>query len=271
MAENPGPCTGAIGLSAAGDGISSRIDIAMSEEEKRPTAEIDTVVFDIGNVLLRWDPAFLYEKLIPDAQERAFFLREVVPLDWHLEHDRGRSYGETIPERQRRFPRYAELIAAYYERWDETIAGPIWGSVALLEALHARGVPLYAITNYSAETFPRARQQFPFLGRFRDIVVSGEEGVVKPDPVIFTRAIARFGIRPETALFIDDSPANVEAAAECGFRTHRFVTPQDLCAVLARANLVPADFDLDAAAARMRRRYAPDAGRREEAAVVREA
>ncbi len=236
----------------------------MAEEVKRSGAGIETVVFDIGNVLLRWDPAFLYEKLIPDPEERAFFLEEVVPLDWHLDHDRGRSYRETIPERQRRFPRYAELIAAYYERWDETIAGPIWGSVAILEALHERGVSLYAITNYSAETFPRARRQFPFLALFRDILVSGEEGVVKPDPEIFARAVRRFRIRPETALFIDDNPANVEAAADCGFRVHRFVRPQDLCVVVRRANLLPADFDLDAASDRARRRYPSRAGQREE-------
>ncbi len=243
----------------------------MSEEVRRSRSGIETVVFDIGNVLLRWDPAFLYEKLILDPEERAFFLEEVVPLDWHLDHDRGRSYRETIPARQRRFPQYAELIAAYYERWDETIAGPIWGSVAILDALHARGVPLYAITNYSAETFPRARRQFPFLALFRAILVSGEEGVVKPDPDIFTRAIRRFRIRPETALFIDDSPANVEAAADCGFQIHRFAQPQDLCAALQRANLLPADFDLDAASERVRRRYPVRAGHGEEAGAARKA
>ena len=243
----------------------------MSEEAMHGGAPVETVVFDIGNVLLRWDPAFLYEKLIPDPRERAFFLETVVPLDWHLDHDRGRSYRETIPERQRRFPRYADLIAAYYERWDETIAGPIWGSVAILDALNERGLPLYAITNYSAETFPRARRQFPFLALFRDILVSGEEGVVKPDPAIFARAIRRFGIRPGTALFIDDSPANVDAAAGCGFRTHRFVGPEDLCAALRRANLLPADFDLAAASARAQRRYPPRTGRSADRAPACEA
>ena len=243
----------------------------MSEEVKGSGAGIKTVVFDIGNVLLRWDPAFLYEKLISDPQERAVFLEEVVPLDWHLDHDRGRSYRETIPERQKRFPRYADLIAAYYERWDETIAGPIWGSVAILDALHARGVPVYAITNYSAETFPRARRQFPFLALLRDIVVSGEEGVVKPDPEIFIRAIRRFRIQPETALFIDDSPANVEAAADCGFHVHRFLSPQDLSAVLRRANLLPADFDLDVASERVRRRYPSRSEQRVETISVHEA
>lgn len=220
----------------------------MSEEERAPPPLIEAVVFDIGNVLLRWDPAFLYEKLIPDPDERARFLAEVVPLSWHLEHDRGRPYAETIPERQRLFPHYADLIAAYRERWDETIAGPIWGSVAALEALSAQGTPLFAITNYSAETFPRARRQFPFLNLFRDIVVSGEEGVVKPDPEIFRRAARRFAIRPDTSLFIDDSPANIDAAARLGWHTHLFRDPQVLCAALRRASLLPADFDPVAAA-----------------------
>lgn len=235
--------------------------MAMSEEVRARGPAIEAVVFDIGNVLLRWDPAFLYEKLIPDPDERARFLAEVVPLSWHLEHDRGRSYAQTIPERQRLFPQYADLIAAYRERWDETIAGPIWGSVAALEALHGRGVPLYAITNYSAETFPRARRQFPFLGLFRDILVSGEESVVKPDPEIFHRAARRFAIRPRRSLFIDDSPANVESAARLGWRTHLFRDPQVLCAALRRASLLPADFDPAAAAKAVERRWAPAGSR----------
>ncbi len=201
---------------------------------------VRTVVFDIGNVLLRWDPRFLYEKLIDDPEELDRFLETVVPLSWHTEHDRGRPFAESIAERQARFPEYADLIAAFHERWDETIAGPIEGTVDLLERLHARGVPLYALTNYSAETFPRARAAFPFLSRFRDILVSGEEKVVKPDPEIFRRAIARWGLEPARTLFIDDRPANVAAAARLGWRTHLFRTPALLEADLVRLGLLTA-------------------------------
>lgn len=205
---------------------------------EKAAAKVLTVVFDIGNVLLRWDPRFLFSKLIDDPDELEYFLDRVVPLSWHTEHDRGRPFAESIAERQARFPEYAELIAAYYTHWDETIAGPIAGSVALLEALHTHGMPLYAITNYSAETFPRARAQFPFLAQFRDIMVSGEEGIVKPDPEIFRRAITRWSLRPAHTLFIDDSPANIEAAARLGFRTHLFRGAQGLEAELVRLDLI---------------------------------
>jgi len=195
------------------------------------------VIFDIGNVLVRWDPRFLYEKLIPDPHERDWFLREVVSLSWHTQHDRGRSFAETIPERQREFPAYADLIAAFYARWDETIAGPIEGSVAILERLAEAGVPVYAMTNYSAETFPAFRRRFGFSKRFRDILISGAEGMVKPDPRLYDRAIRRFGVEPERTAFVDDRQENVEAARDKGMHGLRFTRPEALARDLAALGL----------------------------------
>lgn len=200
-------------------------------------APAESIIFDIGNVLVRWDPRFLYEKLIDDKREREWFLREVVPLSWHTQHDRGRPFAESIAERQAQFPEQAALIAAFYERWEETIAGPIPGSVALLERLDAAGVPIYALSNYSAETFPAFRRRFAFAKRFRDVVISGEEGMVKPDLRLYERAIARFGVDPGRTVFVDDRPDNVTAAREAGLIGLEFSDPERLADDLRRLGL----------------------------------
>lgn len=180
------------------------------------------VVFDVGNVLYRWDPAFLFEKLIPDANERSEFLDTVVTLEWHEEHDSGRPLSEMVAERSARFPDHAELIGTYVERWLETIPGPVPGVIELVEALDANRVPLFAITNFGTEFWARFRPTAPVIGRFRDIVVSGEVGMIKPDPAIFRLARERFGLAPGEALFIDDREDNAAASAEQGFVGHHF-------------------------------------------------
>lgn len=191
-------------------------------------SEIDCVVFDIGNVLVRWDIRALYEKLIPDPAELDWFLREVVTLDWHTQHDAGRPMDDTIAELSARYPDHAGLIAAFKPRWGETLLGPIEGTVALLERLDAAGVPLFALTNYSAETFPAFRRDYPFAARFQDILVSGEHGLVKPDPAIYALAERRFGLTVERCLFIDDRPANVAAAQARGWQAVCFTDPARL-------------------------------------------
>ncbi|MFQ5346956.1 MAG: HAD family hydrolase [Rhodothalassiaceae bacterium] len=195
-----------------------------AEQDARARA----VIFDIGNVLVAWDPRFLYEELIADPEEREWFLREVVPLSWHTEHDRGRPFAESIAERQRLYPDYADLIGLYFSRWNDTIGPPIAGSVEILEKLDDAGVPVFALTNYSAETFPDFRRRFAFSRRFRDIVVSGEEGMVKPDPRLYDLAISRFGIEPASTVFIDDRQDNVEVAIARGMLGLRFVDPTTL-------------------------------------------
>jgi phosphoglycolate phosphatase-like HAD superfamily hydrolase len=139
---------------------------------------IDTIVFDIGNVLIEWDPRHLYRRLIPEAAEMERFLAEVCTGDWNLEQDRGRPWEEAAAERIALFPRHEALIRAFRARWHEMIPGEVPGTMALLEALRARGVPLYAITNFAADTFAEAAKRFPVLrpgGAFRDVVVSGTE------------------------------------------------------------------------------------------------
>ncbi|HEX8986464.1 MAG TPA: HAD family phosphatase [Rhodocyclaceae bacterium] len=199
---------------------------------------IDAVVFDLGGVLVDWNPHHLYRGLIPDEGERRHFLAEICPQSWNEQQDAGRPLAEGTAERIARFPGHAALIAAYYGRWEEMLAGPIEDSVALLESLSARGVPLYALSNWSAELFPIARRRFAFLRHFRGMVISGEEGVIKPDPAIFRLLCTRHGVVPERTLFIDDNPVNVDAAAALGFAAHRFTSGEALKMRLNELGLV---------------------------------
>jgi len=198
---------------------------------------VDTVVFDIGNVLIRWDPRHLYRKLFaePAAMER--FLAEVCTDAWNLEQDRGRPWAEAIAERAALFPQHAALIRAYSERWHEMVPGEVEGSVAILEALREGGVPLYAITNFSTEKFEEAEARFPFLRDFRDVVVSGRERLLKPDPAIYRRLLDRNGLDAARCLFIDDSAANVRGAEAVGMRAHHFAGAAGLRAELRALGL----------------------------------
>ena len=191
-------------------------------------AKAEAVIFDIGNTLVRWDPRRLYERLIDDPAELDWFLSHVVTIDWHTEHDRGRPFADGIRLLTTRYPDHADLIAAFRDRWQETFIGPIAGSVAALEALAARGVPVYALTNYSAETYPDFEARYAFARHFRDVVVSGREGVIKPDPRIYDIAIDRFGIDPRHTLFVDDVARNVDAGRAKGLIGHHFTDPARL-------------------------------------------
>ncbi|MCC5618912.1 HAD family phosphatase [Nostoc sp. CHAB 5836] len=200
---------------------------------------VDHVVFDVGNVLIEWSPEHLYRKLIPDAAERARFLAEICTPDWNLEQDRGRSWADAVAERIALFPQYAALIRAFDERWQETVPGEVPGSVALLEALRAADVPLYAITNFSAQKFAESRIRFPFLDRFRDVVVSAEERLLKPDPAIYHLLLDRNGLDAARCLFIDDSEKNVRGAEAVGMRAHHFRDATTLAVELRRLGLIP--------------------------------
>lgn len=195
------------------------------------------VVFDVGNVLLDWNPAYLYDKLIADREERAWFLTHVVTLGWHVEQDRGRPLAEGVAVLADRFPGSAGLIGAFYERWLETISGPIDGTVEIMASLKRAGVPVHALTNFSAELWPRTVEAYPFLGGFDVAVVSGEVGYIKPDPRIFDVLNARSGLNAGEMLFIDDRAENVEAASQLGFRTIRFTDADALARDLAAAGL----------------------------------
>jgi 2-haloacid dehalogenase len=182
----------------------------------------DTVVFDLGGVLIDWNPRHLYRKIFADAVAMERFLGEICTQEWNEEQDAGRPFAEAVAMLQARHPAEAERIAAFDVRWEEMIRGPIDETVAVLDELHAAGTPLYALTNWSAEKFPVARRRFSFLGHFRGILVSGEVGLKKPDPRIFWALRERFDIAPARAIFIDDSPKNVAAAAAEGFHALHF-------------------------------------------------
>jgi 2-haloacid dehalogenase len=189
---------------------------------------IDTVIFDLGNVLIGWDPRRLYRQLIDDEAQMEWFLREVCNSEWNEQQDAGRSWAEGTALLRARFPEHAKLIDAYHMRWKETLVGPIEGSVAILAELKARGVRLLALTNWSQETFPIARQFYPFLQWFEGIVVSGEERLVKPDPRIYQRLLERYAVDPATALYIDDSARNVAVAEALGMHGWWFRDPTGL-------------------------------------------
>ena len=201
---------------------------------------IAAVVFDVGRVLYQWQLRALFAKLIADEQELDWFLAHVVTEEWHFQHDAGRPLADMVPELQSRFPDHAHLVAAYAERFNETIPGPVPGSLELVEQLDAAGVPLYAITNFGAEFWDMFRPTAPVFDRFRDIVVSGREKLTKPDPAIFRLAERRFGHAPEAMLFIDDNAANIAAAAALGWQVHHFHRAEALAADLHDRGLVVA-------------------------------
>jgi 2-haloacid dehalogenase len=199
---------------------------------------IEAVVFDVGRVLYQWRLAALVDKLTDDPAERDHVLAEVVTEEWHFQHDAGRPLADMLPERIAEFPHAERFLSAYAARFNETIPGPVPGSLEIVRELHERGVPLYAITNFGAELWAAFRPSAPIFDLFRDIVVSGEEKLVKPDPAIFALAARRFGHAPGAMLFIDDNRANVEAARACGWPAHRFEDARTLRAELVRRNLL---------------------------------
>lgn len=194
----------------------------MDSTATQPQSQPHVVVFDIGHVLTDWDLRHLYAKLIEDKDRLDWFLSTVVTKDWHFEHDAGKPFAQMVAERSARFPEEKALIEAYAARWLESVPGPIPGTSALVDRLAARGVPLYAITNFGDEAFELFRPTCPALGHMRDIVVSGVEKLVKPGEEIFNLAARRFGHAPGEMLFVDDNAANIATAQRLGWHTHHF-------------------------------------------------
>jgi 2-haloacid dehalogenase len=180
------------------------------------------VIFDVGRVLFDWDLRFLFAKLIADEGELEWFVTHVVTPQWHFQHDAGRPLAEMLPELKAEFPDHGALIDAYATRFNETIPGPVPGSLELVERLDAAGVPLFAITNFGHEFWEAFRPTQPVFDRFEDIIVSGTEKLMKPDPAIYTLAIERFGIAPAGALFIDDVAKNIAGSESVGIAGHVF-------------------------------------------------
>ncbi|WP_408591762.1 HAD family hydrolase [Novosphingobium sp.] len=184
--------------------------------------QVDAVVWDIGRVLVHWSIRALYDTLIPDPAQRDWFLAHVITEAWHLQHDTGVPLDAMIEERVAAFPQYRALIEAYRSRWLETLPGPIAENLALIRRLAARGVPQFAITNFGVDTWAMFRPTFPILDLLDDIVVSGVERLVKPDPAIFALAARRFGHAPDRMIFIDDNVANIAAAQALGWQVFHF-------------------------------------------------
>ena len=196
------------------------------------------VVFDIGNVLVHWEPRALYRKIFATEAEVDWFIANVCNSAWNLEQDRGRSFAAAVREATARFPEHAEAIAAYDLRWHETVPGPIDGTVEILEDLRQRSTPLYAITNFNQDKFRETLERFAFLGVFRDIVVSGDERILKPDPAIYRLLLDRNGLAASSCVFIDDSGKNVRGAEAVGMKAIHFTTPDALRTELAGMGLL---------------------------------
>ena len=200
--------------------------------------KITTVVFDVGRVLVQWDLRHLFAKLIDDADELDWFLANVVTPEWHFQHDAGRALADMLPELKAQFPAHARHIDAYATRFNETIPGPVAGSYEIVAELAARGVPLYAITNFGAEFWDGFRPTQPIFDHFSDIIVSGVEKIVKPDAAIYQLALSRFGLKSSDAIFVDDNLPNVTAAVENGFVGHHFEDAAKLRAALVEVGLL---------------------------------
>ena len=180
------------------------------------------VVFDVGRVLFHWQLRALFEKLIDDREELDWFLANVVTEEWHFEHDRGRPLGEMVPERIALFPNYEPQIRAYAARFNESVPGPVEGTHEIVRRLHARGVPLFCLTNFGDEFWSMFRPTEPIFDLFEDIIVSGVEKVAKPDPRIYEIVEIRSGRAGADLFFTDDNPANIEAALARGWDAHLF-------------------------------------------------
>jgi 2-haloacid dehalogenase len=203
------------------------------------SSSVTTVIFDIGNVLIEWNPRFLYRKIFSDPEQMEWFLRHVCSDEWNLEQDRGRPFAEAVLERIARFPELAAEIRAYDERWEEMLNGAIEGSLSVLRQLQAERWPIFSITNFSREKYALACQRFPFLTEFEGTIVSAHERLVKPSAEIFQCFLSRYGRRAEECLFIDDSSANIAAARRLGFHTAHFTGADELAADLVHLGILP--------------------------------
>jgi 2-haloacid dehalogenase len=192
-------------------------------------SHITTIIFDYGGVLLEWDPRHLYRRFFPNQPEAMEqFLTEINFVDWNAQQDKGRPFAEAVESLSAEFPQYADLIRAYDELWEESLTGAITGSIEILKQLKAMKYPLYGLSNWSEETFLRARHKYDFFNLFDDMVISGEVKMIKPEPEIFHHALQKFGKNANECIYIDDSLPNVQQAQKMGFETVHFQSPEQL-------------------------------------------
>lgn len=200
---------------------------------------IKAIIFDFGNVLLEWDPRYVYQRFFPnDPEGMERFFQEVNFMEWNMHQDQGRPFAEGVALLSKEFPQYAHLIQAYHDHWADSLGRSLDGTVEILKELKQAGYPVYGLSNWSAETFPQARARHDFFDLLDDYVISGEVGHVKPNPEIFQIMLARIGKSAEECLFIDDSLTNIQRAQEIGFATIHFQSPEQLRAALQKLEVI---------------------------------
>jgi 2-haloacid dehalogenase len=201
--------------------------------------KINNIIFDLGGVLVDWNPDYMYKKIIPDETKRKWFLENVCSLDWNEQQDAGRTIKEGTNELISLYPEYKDYIVLYYTRWEEMLNGPIHATVDIFRALKKKNqFGFYALTNWSAETFPRALEIFDFFHWFDGRVVSGEEKTRKPFRDIYEIILSRYGLVAEETVFIDDNIRNIKAGQEIGLECIHFTNPENLSSSLTSLGLL---------------------------------
>lgn len=189
--------------------------------------KIKNIIFDFGDVLMDWNPRYLYEQYFEDKDEMNYFLKNICNDDWNREQDRGRSFAEAVKILQEQFPEYSKQIAMYNDCWGMILRSDIPGTVEILNQL-SKTYSIFGLTNWSAEKIKVAYERYDFFKQFEGIIVSGEEKLIKPDHRIYELLLKRFDIKAGESLFIDDNPVNVDAAKEVGIYAIQFADPQSL-------------------------------------------
>lgn len=190
---------------------------------------INTIIFDLGNVLIDWNPEYVFDKMFDDKEKKKYFFENICTMDWNEMQDAGRPIKEATEELLQKHPEWKEYIQAYYGQWKDMLGGPIHDTVEIFRQLKESGrYKMYALTNWSAELFPYALDMYEFLHWFDGRVVSGEEKMRKPNPEFYQVLLQRFNVQPGEALFIDDNLRNIKAAEEMGIRSIHFQSPEQL-------------------------------------------
>lgn len=200
--------------------------------------KVKAVLWDIGNVMITWQPENLFRKIISDAERRQHFLTKVVPMSWHDRHDAGVTFADNRIRPLADFPEFADEIHAFDTRFDEMLGEPIPETMAIVAELAAQGVPQYALTNMPQEKAEMVFSKIPVFHHMRDVIISGVEKIVKPDPRIYDIALKRMGLPAEAVFFTDDNRANIDAARAIGFATHLFDRPETLRPALVSAGIL---------------------------------
>jgi 2-haloacid dehalogenase len=212
--------------------------LADGEVRNQKRVMINTIIFDLGNVLIDWNVHYLYDKIFSDKEKRDYFLSNICTPEWHAKQDAGRPVSQATNELVAKHPEWKEEITAFYSRWNEMFGGAIEGSVEILKELKKTDLKLYALTNWSAELFKHALAEYDFLHWFHGRVVSGEEGINKPEQEVYKRLLQRFAVDPRSALFIDDKEYNVDAAVNLGMDGIIFISPGQLRTELEKRSIL---------------------------------